>query len=110
MSKNNEQINLKDHSRFNRWVQSLDEKDKSLSPLVRKSKWVLIVTSVFVLFGLSFIVFPIAKINPDPLVVPHETTELEEEQSSAQSAFELPVDSFENHLKSKIHEEISEKE
>lgn len=101
---------LKDHSRFNRWVQNLDEKDKSLSPLVRRSKWVLIVTSVFVLFGLSFIVFPTAKTNPDSLVVPLETTEQEEEQSSAQSAFEFPVDSFENHLKSKIHEEISEKE
>lgn len=101
---------MKDHSRFNRWVQNLDEKDKSLTPLVRKSKWVLIVTSVFVLFGLSFIVFPTAKINSDSFQAPFETTEKASEQTSAQSAFELPVDSFENHLKSKIHEEVSEKE
>jgi hypothetical protein len=101
---------LKDHSRFNRWVQNLDEKDKSLSPLVRKSKWVLIMTSVFVLFGLSFIVFPRAKINSDSFQAPFEITKKANEQTSAQSAFELPVDSFENQLIRIIYEKISEKE
>lgn len=109
MTKNSEQIKLKDHSRFNRWVRDLDEKDKNLTPLVRKSKWVLIVTSVFVLFGLSFIVFPTAKINSESLRPSNEIRETIPEQTAAQPAFELPVDSFENHLKSKIHEEIPEK-
>lgn len=110
MKKNNEQINLKDHSRFNRWIENLDEKDKGLTPLVRKSKWVLLVTCVFVLFGLSFIVFPTVKINSGPFEEPIKTIESVSEQTAAQSAFELPVDSFQNQLKLLIDEKISEKE
>ena len=110
MKKSNEQFILKDHSRFNRWVKDLDEKDKSLAPSVRKSKWVLIVASVFVLFGLSFIVFPTVKINPEPLATPNEITQPIDGETATQSAFELPVDSFENHLKTVINEELPEKE
>ncbi len=110
MKKSNGQFILKDHSRFNRWVKDLDEKDKSLAPPARKNKWVLIVAFIFVLFGLSFIVFPTAKINPEPLATPNETTQIIAGETTTQSAFELPVDSFENHLKTVIHEELPEKE
>ena len=101
---------LKDHSRFNRWVQDMDEKDKSLAPTARKSKWVLIIAFVFVLFGLSFIVFPTAKINSEAIEAPNETTQPIAGKTTTQSAFELPVDSFENHLKTVIDEELPEKE
>lgn len=101
---------MKDHSRFNRWINNLDEKDKSLTPLVRKSKWVLILVAVFVLFGLSFIVAPVAKINSESVETPATVSESTLTQSPVQSAFELPVDSFENQLKLIIHEGIPEKE
>ena len=108
MSKNNHHKIFQDHSRFNRWVSNLDAKDKSLTPLGRKSKWLLIMAFVFVLFGLSFIVFPIAKINSELMKTPIEVSE--STTTPVQSAFELPVDSFENHLKLVIHEGIPEKE
>ena len=110
MSKNDQQKILKDHSRFNRWVSNLDEKDKSLTPLVRKSKWVLIMVAVFVLFRLSFIVAPVAKINSESVEAPGDVSESTLTQLPVQSAFELPVDSFENQLKHIIHEGIPEKE
>lgn len=100
---------LTDVSRFNRWVNNLDEKDKSLSPKIRKGKWVLIIAGIFFLFGLSFIWFPIANLQSR---VPNSPIQQQETQNnpSIQSAFELPVDSFENHLKTIIDEKIPEKE
>ena len=59
-NKNNIQ-HPKDVSRFTRWVNELDDKDKNLDPLKRKSKWILITAFLFALFAISFIWFPTGK-------------------------------------------------
>lgn len=110
MNKNNEHIDLKDHSRFNRWVRDLDEKDKSLNPSVRKSKWILILASVFVIFGLSFFMFPNARTGMGTLQAPVKSLSEKYEAPVNQSFFEMPVDSFENHLKTKLYDTLPEKE
>lgn len=95
---------IRDDSRFTRWINNLDEKDKSLSPMIRKSKWVLITAIVFFLFGISFIWMPGIRVNmgvAESLVVNGDSI-----QNSATSTFEIPVDSFENRLKQKLHEEL----
>lgn len=110
MNKNNLKINLKDHSRFNRWVSNLDDKDKTLERVVRKRKWILIITGIFFLFVLSFFLFPATGIQSEKLDTPFAGIETTERKKSTQSAFELPVDSFENQLKIRINENIPEKE
>lgn len=101
--------NLKDHSRFNRWLNNIDEKEKTLSPGVRKRKWILIVAGIVVLFVLSFVFFPAIKIQSEKPDAPFSETGISKQETSPRSAFELPVDSFENHLKSIIYEESAKK-
>ncbi|MCK5633275.1 hypothetical protein KAH94_05965 [bacterium] len=96
---------FKDVSRFTRWVNRMDEKDKSLNPVRRKSKWVITVILLFFLFGLSFIWFPTAKINTEKMIAPVAAQPLIQNQQPA-SIFEMPVDSFEQHLKQKVYEEL----
>lgn len=99
-----------DVSRFTRWVNDFDEKDKSLNATVRKRKWMLIITGVFLLFVLSFFLFPANNLKPEKLDSPVLEIKTANEETSAQSAFELPVDSFEIHLKRNLYETIPEKE
>lgn len=100
---------LKDHSRFTRWVNELDAKDKSMDPLKRKSKWIVILAFLFALFAISFFWFPTGKVKPDNLEVPLVGPVTDALTNTGYSAFELPVDSFENQLKSYINEGISDK-
>jgi hypothetical protein len=100
----------KDVSRFNRWVKDFDEKDKSLNEGVRKRKWILIMAGIFFLFLLSFILFPASYLKSEKLDSPLSEIKTSSKEPSARSAFELPVDSFENHLKTVIDEDIPEKE
>ena len=96
---------LKDVSRFTRWVNRMDEKDKSLNPVKRKSKWVITVIVLFILFGFSFIWFPTAKIEREKMIAPVAAQPPAQNQQPA-SIFEMPVDSFEQHLKQKVYEEL----
>lgn len=100
----------KDVSRFNRWLKDFDEKDKLLNSGVRKRKWMLIIGGIFSLFVLSFILFPASNVTPDKLDSPFSKIEEPNNETSPRSAFELPVDSFENQLKRKLYEDIPEKE
>lgn len=100
--------NPKDVSRFTRWVNGLDEKDKSLDPLKRKSKWIVITATLFTLFGISFIWFPKTKVSQQNIATPQVRSEKSINETVGRSAFEMPVDSFENHLKHIIHEGTSE--
>ena len=95
---------IKDVSRFTRWINRMDEKDKSLNPTSRKSKWVITVVILFFLFGLSFIWFPTAKIDTDKMVAPEARTEPPLQNQQPTSIFEMPVDSFEQYLKQKVYE------
>lgn len=110
MKKENTTQNFKDHSRFTRWVNDLDTKDKSLTTRKRKRKWTLITGGIFILFLLSFLLFPSVNPGSSQMSLPTTGKENNIKEPAPQSAFDLSVDSFENHLKSIIHEEISEKE
>jgi hypothetical protein len=95
---------FKDVSRFTRWVNQMDEKDKTLDPVKRKSKWAITIAILFLLFGLSFIWFPAVKLNSKSLEVPGQGTEIKPQKQSGNAGFEMPVDSFEQQLKIKINE------
>jgi hypothetical protein len=101
---------FKDVSRFTRWVNQMDEKDKTLNPAKRKSKWAITIAILFLLFGLSFIWFPAVKLDSKSIEVPGKGTIIEPQKQSGNTGFEMPVDSFEQQLKRKIDEDISEKE
>ena len=100
---------MKDHSRFTRWVNGLDEKDKSLDPLARKSKWILIIAFLFALFGISFIWFPKGKVKQHNIKTPLAGPIINAPVPAVHSAFEMPVDSFEQQLKTYINEAVPEK-
>jgi len=100
---------IKDHSRFTRWVNGLDEKDKTLDPLARKNKWIMILAFLFALFGISFIWFPKGKVKPQTIKAPLAGPIIDAPAPAAHSAFEMPVDSFENQLKLYIDEAVPEK-
>uniref|UniRef100_UPI0032174A8E hypothetical protein n=1 Tax=uncultured Draconibacterium sp. TaxID=1573823 RepID=UPI0032174A8E len=107
-NKNNIQ-NPKDVSRFTRWVNELDDKDKTLDPLRRKSKWILITAFLFALFAISFIWFPTGKVKPQQMEAPLAGPIINAPTNNGSSAFELPVDSFENQLKTYINEGTTNK-
>ncbi|WP_346861175.1 hypothetical protein [uncultured Draconibacterium sp.] len=100
----------KDVSRFNRWLKDFDEKDKSLNTGVRKRKWMLIIGGIFLLFILSFILFPASNVKPEKMDSPFSEIKTATQETSPRSAFELPVDSFENQLKRRLYEDVPEKE
>lgn len=100
----------KDTGPLIRWLTKLDEKDKCLAPLARKSKWVLILAGIFCLFILSFLLFPMAGMNSKKLDTSFTGIKTTDQGKSTQSAFELPVDSFENQLKIRLDEDILKKE
>lgn len=107
----NENVNhkkLRDDSRFTRWVQELDEKDRSLSPMVRKSKWLLILAVIFCLFVISFIWMPEVRVNTGLAESPMLKTD--SSNNAVTSTFEISVDSFENRLKQQFNEKLPEKE
>ena len=101
---------FKDVSRFTRWVNQMDEKDKTLDPVKRKSKWAITIAMLFLLFGLSFIWFPAVKLDSKSIEVPGQGTGTVLQKQSGNAGFEMPVDSFEQQLKIKINESIPEKE
>lgn len=107
-NKNNVQ-NPKDVSRFTRWVNELDDKDKNLDPLKRKSKWILITAFLFALFAISFIWIPSGKVRQKKVEAILAGPLTNAPANTGSSAFELPVDSFENQLKTYINEGISDK-
>lgn len=107
---NSKKDNYKDHSLFTRWVNNLDDNDKSLTPPVRRRKWGFIVGFVLIIFVLSFIMFPKASITSEKLESSENNSVAQHDNTTTQSAFGLPVDSFENHLKLFLHERISKKE
>jgi len=90
------------------WIKKADQDDQSLDPVIRKRKWLLILCALFVLFAASFIWNPMIRLSEDAIDLSQK-----QEKSPYQNGtygFEMPVDSFENHLKTNIHEKLSEKE
>ena len=94
--------------RINTWIKKADRDDQSLAPEIRRRKWVLILCALFILFAASFLWNPMIHMSDDAM----EISGQQEKSLSKNSTygFEMPVDSFENHLKQNIHEKLSEKE
>ncbi|MBL7967419.1 MAG: hypothetical protein JNK09_10480 [Prolixibacteraceae bacterium] len=97
--------------RFQEWVDKMDQKDKILDPKRRKKKWALILGASFLVYLLSFFVFPKPAITHEPIQpVSEGNPEIEKNLKQKKSlSFEMPVDSFENALKQEIHEKLPEK-
>jgi hypothetical protein len=97
--------------RFQEWVDRMDQKDKTLDSKRRKKKWTIILAASFLLYLLSFFVFPKPAITHEPIQpVSEGNSEIEKNLKRKKSlSFEMPVDSFENALKQKIHEKLPEK-
>ena len=107
----NKKVENKDNSfkrHLRQWISRVDTKDKSLNPAVRKRKWVLILSALFVLFAASFLWNPMTELSSNKLDIPNKPGNLD--KKTITPTFEMPVDSFELHLKRNIHENISEKE
>ncbi len=94
--------------RFQEWVDRMDQKDKTLDPKRRKKKWTIILGASFLVYLLSFFVFPKPAITHDPIQsVSEGNPEIEKNLKRKKSlSFEMPVDSFENALKQEIHEKL----
>jgi hypothetical protein len=97
--------------RFHEWIDWLDQKDKKLNPAKRKKKWTIILSASFLIYLISFFVFP------KPVLI-HESIQPVSEgnpdiaktlKRKKNLSFEMPIDSFENALKQEIHESIPEK-
>jgi len=97
--------------RFNEWINRLDQNDQKLDPVKRKKKWTIILCTSFLLYLISFVVFPKPAISYEPIQPvgegnPDTAKTLKHKKSLS---FEMPVDSFETILKQEIHESIPEK-
>ena len=104
-------IRISEAIRFQEWVDRLDQKDKKLDPAKRKKKWTIILCASFLIYLISFLVFPkpvltYEPIPPGSIANPDTAKTLKHKRSLS---FEMPVDSFETILKQEIHESIPEK-
>ncbi|RUT78960.1 hypothetical protein [Ancylomarina longa] len=108
MNKKDENKERSFKRKLGHWISRADSIDKSLKPAVRKRKWMLILSALFVLFAASFLWDPMTELSSNNLDVPNKPENLD--NKTITPTFEMPVDSFELHLKRNIHENISEKE
>jgi hypothetical protein len=97
--------------RFHQWIDRMDQKDQKLDPAKRKKKWGTILGSFFLLYLLSFFVFP--KPGLDHKSIPMESGTHPDRRDTPDNkkslSFEMPVDSFENALKKHVYESLPEK-
>jgi hypothetical protein len=108
MSKKHENNERSYKRQLGHWISRADSIDRSLEPDVRKRKWLLILSALFVLFASSFLWDPMVHVSKNKLETPDKPLSLD--KKTLTPTFEMPVDSFELHLKRSIHENISEKE
>lgn len=103
---------FQDVSRFTRIINQLDSRDRKLEPKKRRSKWMLVLSILFLLFLASFLIpfpnFSHEKIGTKEQFFPSEPENSGQGEQATIPGFELPVDSFENLLKQHIHESIPE--
>ena len=101
---------FKDVSRYTRWINSLDEKDKELTPGKRKIKWTVVLVVLVTIFIVSIVFFPSVQLTHKNLSVPPQEPLVRPGKDKEGQGFEMPVDSFEQQLKNSIHENLPEKE
>jgi hypothetical protein len=97
--------------RFQEWIDRMDRKDQKLDPAKRKKKWAIILGASFLIYVISFFVFPKPAITYEPIQpVSEGNPDIAKTLKRKKSlSFEMPVDSFETILKQEIHESIPEK-
>lgn len=104
---------FEDVSRLTRLVNQLDSRDLALDPVKRKRKWLVVLSTLFVLFLLSFLL-PWPRLTYEPIgsggmFSPVDSGISQKPEEARSSGFEMPVDSFENLLKRHIDASIPEK-
>ena len=97
----------KDVSRFTRWVNRLDEKDRLLASPRRKQKWLILMGTLFLFFILSFLWVPSIQVSHNDLELSNKTDSMQIKGSKS-IPFEIPTDSFEQQLKMRLHENFSQ--
>jgi hypothetical protein len=102
---------IRETIRFHEWIDRLDQNDKKLDPAKRKRKWTIILCASFLIYLISFFVFPKPEITYEPIQpVSEANPEITKNLKTKKSlSFEMPVDSFETILKQEIHEKLPEK-
>jgi len=97
--------------RFQEWIDRMDRKDQKLDPAKRKKKWTIILCASFLIYVISFFIFPKPAITYEPIQpVSEGNPDIEKTLKHKKTlSFEMPVDSFETILKQEIHESIPEK-
>ena len=100
-------------TRLSQLIKRLDTQDEGMDPEKRKRKWMYILTLLFFLYLVSFLI-PTPRISHQT-IPQKETIEKRGPVSSSAAetqkplTFDMPVDSFETILKQEIHESIPEK-
>ena len=102
---------IRETIRFHEWIDRLDQNDKKLDPAKRKKKWTIILCASFLIYLISFFVFPKPVLIHEPIQpVSEGNPDIAKTLKRKKSlSFEMPVDSFENALKQEIHEKLPEK-
>jgi len=97
--------------RFHEWIDRLDQNDKKLDPAKRKKKWTIILGASFLIYLISFFIFPKPETTYESIQPVNEVNpEIKKNLKAKKSlSFEMPVDSFETILKQEIHEKLPEK-
>ena len=92
--------------RFQEWIDRMDRKDQKLDPAKRKKKWTVILCASFLIYVISFFIFPKPAITYEPIQpVSEGNPDIAKTLKHKKSlSFEMPVDSFETILKQEIHE------
>ena len=109
-NQNKQERQFQDVSRFTRWINGLDEKDTLLRPQARKRKWIISLSSLFLLFVFSFIWIPGVEVKHKNLTGKNPKEVNTMQKPAGTNSLEMPVDSFELQLKQKFHEDTFEKE
>lgn len=99
---------LKDVSRYTRWVNRMD--NQGTNQKSHKHQWLLVLAFLLLIFILSFILFPGSQ--PDYEAMEQHLIELNQEmdQTPVYRSLDMPVDTFEQLLKRKIHEQVSKEQ
>ena len=97
-------------SRYTRWLNEMEEKERLMSPEKRLYKWLILMTVLFLLFVASFFLFPTPKISHQPVNALPEVSALDGDTMKKERSmtFDMPVDSFEQYLKKELHEKLPE--
>ena len=103
---------FEDVSRLTRLLNQLDSRDLALDPVKRKRKWLVVLSTLFVLFLLSFLLpwprLTYQSVGSGGMFSPVDSGIGQKPKETQSPGFEMPVDSFENLLKSHIDANIPE--